>query len=412
MTRVIGWDIGGAHLKMALVEDGIVVDVRQLACPLWLALEHLDVALRRGLAGWPDAECHAVTMTAELADLFPDRDSGVRAVLATLQSRVPPERIRVYASDGSFLSPVGARRQPGRVASANWHASAAHAAAQVQDGLLVDIGSSTTDLVPFRSGAVAATGTTDADRLASGELVYRGVVRTPVMAIAPRVRVAGVRTAVMAELFATSADVFRLTGGLPADADLQTTADGRGKSLEESRARLARMVGRDSASAPDRVWDALARQLAGMMLEEIVVASRRVAARPKLPRAAPVVGCGVGRFLARAVAKRLARPYRGYETLVSAADGHVAAKAADAAPAVAVALLAAPSSALRRRATAAGSSAPSRAPVVKAERKPRKSGASGSSRGRSARRSEPASPASSRRSRAKARKPASASGAR
>jgi len=45
-------------------------------------------------------------------------------------------------------------------------------AGQVGDALLVDIGSTTTDLVAVHNGRVQATGRSDFERLISGELVY------------------------------------------------------------------------------------------------------------------------------------------------------------------------------------------------------------------------------------------------
>jgi probable H4MPT-linked C1 transfer pathway protein len=412
VTLVLGWDIGGAHLKLALARDGAVVAVRQTPSPLWLGLDRLAAALDEGVSLWPAADRHAVTMTAELADLFPDRATGVRAILDVVTRRVPADSVVVYANDGCFLSPAEAADAPERVASANWHATAALAAQRTRDGLLVDIGSTTTDLVPLRRRRVAAEGSDDAERLAGGELVYRGVVRTPVMALASHVTLDGARVGLMAELFATTADVFRLAGALPAEADQQPTADGRGKSPAESRARLARMVGRDAASAADAVWDGLARQLALRLLRDLTGAARRVLDRATISAAAPVIGAGVGRFLAAAMARRLDRPYRSYASLIPAGTGDIAELAADCAPAAAVALLAAPPSAARSRATAAASSGAARPPLVSAERKPRKSGASGSSSGTSAAASEPASPASRRYSRARSRKRARPSGGR
>ena len=409
MSVVFGWDIGGAHLKLARCEDGIITAARQIACPLWLGIGRLEAALDEAMALWPAPAGHAITMTAELADVFADRASGVRAVLDAVAARLPADRLRVYAL-GDFLLPAQARDRADRVASANWHATAALAAQDLGDGLLVDIGSTTTDLVPLRAGVVAARGRSDAERLAADELLYRGVVRTPVMAIVKRLGVAGERVGVMAELFATAADVFRLTAALPVAADQHPTADGRGKSPAESRARLARMVGRDAASASDAVWDDLARQIAAAMMDEMAVAARRVTRAVAVPAEAPVLGAGVGRFLAAALARRLRRPYRDYAEMIPAADAGIAAAASDCAPAAAVALLWAMAS--RKRATEAASSGASRPPRVSAVRNPRKSGLSGSSSGRSAALSEPASPARRAPARAKSRKRASAAAER
>jgi len=371
--EIIGWDIGGAHLKLARVRDGKVLALRQVPCALWQGVDRLAAAMEDGLAGWPAPDRHALTMTGELADIFPDRASGVRAILATVAQRLDGTAIAVYASDGAFLSAESAAENPARVASANWHASARLIATQIGDALFVDVGSTTTDIVPLRGGAILARASDDAARLACDELVYRGVVRTPVMAVVRQVEIDGVRSGVMAEHFATMADVYRLTGELPAHADQHATADGRGKSLGESCARLARMVGRDASAAPEETWRALARYIAGRQLRQLQEAAARVLSAAALPIEAPLIGAGVGRFLAQALARRLARPYRGFEDIIDASDGALAAAAADAAPAVAVALLsgAAPSSMARSRASAAASSGAFRPPAVSAERKPR-----------------------------------------
>ena len=48
MAITAGYDVGGAHLKVALAEDGRTIAVRQIACPLWRGLDRLDAALAAG----------------------------------------------------------------------------------------------------------------------------------------------------------------------------------------------------------------------------------------------------------------------------------------------------------------------------------------------------------------------------
>src|SRR6185295_8032884 len=58
---VLGWDIGGAHLKVAAVDGrGTIVRVRSFPCTLWLGLEHLDRAIAAALAGVPRGRLHAL----------------------------------------------------------------------------------------------------------------------------------------------------------------------------------------------------------------------------------------------------------------------------------------------------------------------------------------------------------------
>jgi probable H4MPT-linked C1 transfer pathway protein len=174
------------------------------------------------------------------------------------------------------------------------------------------------------------------------------------MAIARSVACDGVRVPLMAELFATAGDVHRLTGALPEDADQHPAADGRGKSVEESARRLARMLGRDASDAALDTWRCVARELSEQQLRCIHDAaalvlsrgSRRIADAPSADAAAgvaltedaPVVGAGVGRFLAVALASRLARPYVDFASLVEGTPG-VREWSARCAPAVAVAAL-------------------------------------------------------------------------
>src|SRR5579859_7711965 len=173
---VLGWDIGGAHLKVAAVDrKGKVMQAVQLPCPLWLGLDHLDRAISAALAQMPQASLHAVTMTGELTDLFRNRAQGVKSILSCFARRAPVERTYIYAGAAGFLTPRDAARTIGAVASANWAASAQLVASLLPDALFIDIGSTTTDLVPIRDGVLEVRGFGDADRLACEELVYTGV---------------------------------------------------------------------------------------------------------------------------------------------------------------------------------------------------------------------------------------------
>ena len=337
---VLGWDLGGAHLKAAAVDRSEkVLWVRQLPCPLWLGLEHLDRAVKNVLEEQPDAPRHAVTMTGELTDFFRNRAQGVRGILTRFGKRVPTSRTLVYAGSSGFFTAQRAAKSPDAVASANWAASAQLVASRVPDALFVDIGSTTTDIVAIRNGKLAVRGHSDFERLACEELVYTGIVRTPVMALAERIPFEGNWIAPMAEYFATAADVYRLTGELPEGADQLPAADNGGKTVRDSARRLARMIGRDLESAPLLAWRQCARHLAGLQLRKIGQACDGVLSRVEITERAPLVGAGVGRFLVKKLAAQLGRRYRDVDGLVDTAPD-VASCASSCAPAVAVAILA------------------------------------------------------------------------
>jgi probable H4MPT-linked C1 transfer pathway protein len=340
---ILGWDIGGAHLKAALTgADGRLAGLWQRPCPLWQGLDRLEDAVDAVLAeaGGGIAQ-HVATMTGELADIFAGRDEGVSRIAGVLQARVPQGALRLYAGPRGLLAPRDCGpEERALIASANWLATAHYAACRLRQGILVDIGTTTTDLVPFQGGAVRYRGYTDHSRLRCGELVYTGVVRTPLMAVAERVRFDGAMIPLMAELFATTADVHRLSGELPGHADSWPAADGGPKTVAGSARRLARMIGLDfRAEAELPLWQGVAEQLRGQQLTRLLHTASGLLAREDLDPDAPVVGAGVGRFLARRLAGRLERPYLDLNGLFPACAASGGLTPADLAPAVAVALL-------------------------------------------------------------------------
>jgi len=339
MAVVIGWDIGGAHLKGARAQDGRIVEAVQLASPLRFGLEALERAFGEAKARLGATDRHVVTMTGELADTFASRAEGVAQLAATAVRELDSAPLLLYAGRAGFVAPDAAPAHVDDIASANWHASAAYVARAARTALFLDMGSTTTDLVPLIDGALAVRGYTDPERLAAGELVYTGVVRSFVMAVADRAPVAGDWTPLVNENFASMADVYRILGTLPDDADQMATADGRPKTLEASRARLARMIGRDAGNIADADLSALARWFAERQMRAIVDAAMLIASRGILPADAPIVAAGIGRDIVAEVARRLARRYVAFESLLDVAPP-ARARASQCAPAAALALLA------------------------------------------------------------------------
>jgi (4-(4-[2-(gamma-L-glutamylamino)ethyl]phenoxymethyl)furan-2-yl)methanamine synthase len=317
---ILGWDVGGAHLKAVLVgADGHALQAFQQPCPLWRGLEPLECAIASVMSALGETRMrHAVTMTGELADIFPSRDDGVMQLTQCMTACLGSNAMKLYAGRNGFIAPSAVGANLAGIASANWHASAAFLAMQVENGLFIDIGSTTADLIPLRQGLPAARGYTDAERLRFDELVYTGVVRTPVMAVVQRVPFDGEWQGVAAEHFATMADVYRLTGDLPKSYDMAETADGAGKTPEDSVRRLARMVGRDLADATMAQWHWLASTIKSRQLNQLQLATERVSSRGMLDDT-PLIGAGAGRFLIREMARRLGREYLDASALLSAA---------------------------------------------------------------------------------------------
>jgi hypothetical protein len=329
---VIGWDIGGANVKAARVEDGPRGrGVRTWSRPfeIWKAKAGLVDVLRAMAAEAGPGAATAVTMTAELSDAFRTKREGVGFVLDAV-APVATGALAVFTTDGGFVDVGTARARPLAVAASNWMATAMLAAGPVGDGLLIDIGSTTTDVIPIRGGRVTARGRTDPERLLSGELVYTGAVRTSVAAIVPRVPLRGAACPVAAEHFAVSGDVHLLRGDLdPADYTTPTP-DGRPATPEFAAERLARVVCADAEMLGRPEVEAIAAAVADAQVAQIAAAVSRVAAA--VGPSARVVATGQGAFLAHRAAARCGLPSCDLSALLGVSVG-------TAAPAVAVAWL-------------------------------------------------------------------------
>jgi (4-(4-[2-(gamma-L-glutamylamino)ethyl]phenoxymethyl)furan-2-yl)methanamine synthase len=302
MSVVVGWDIGGANVKAAaLTRDGDGVRVRTVSrtFEIWRDRAALPGVLRAIAAALPSPARLAVTMTAELSDAFRTKREGVHFVLDAVAA-LGPAPCAVFTTDGRFVDVDEARREPLAAAASNWMATAMLVARHVPDALLVDIGTTTTDVIPIRAGAVVARGRTDPERLLAAELLYTGAVRTNVAAIVPTVPLWGGQCPVAPEYFAVSGDVHVLLGDLDPAAYTASTPDGRGTSAPWAAERLARIVCADVEMLASDEIRAIARAIAEAQVAGIAAAIRTVGGR--LDREVDVVATGLGDFLARRAA--------------------------------------------------------------------------------------------------------------
>ncbi len=341
-SAAVGWDIGGAHVKAAVISAGNMIAVYQQPCPLWKGLDQLQYAVNNIVQKLDGMNYHhAVTMTGELVDLFDNRDDGVKQIIETMTRLLPGCELLIFAGREGLL-PVSQIevRHYAFIASANWLVSASYAAQKINSGLFVDCGSTTTDILLLNEGQVLAEGYTDYQRLLSEELVYTGVVRTAVMAVTQTALDQGKKTGLMAEYFATMADVYRVTGELNDAHDQTDTADGAEKTIFASARRLSRMIGCDFYADELPRWRQFAENIRLLQLQQIQRGCELRLSRYALLPNSPLIGAGVGRFLVKQIALNLGRPYLDFSDLFPVAAILSDMTAADCAPAAAIAYLA------------------------------------------------------------------------
>jgi probable H4MPT-linked C1 transfer pathway protein len=339
MAVTAGYDVGGAHLKVALAEAGRTIAVKQIPCPLWQGLDRLDAAFAEAAPLTARAERFAATMTGEMCELFPDPRIGVQTLVDRLTTFLGPET-RIWMGTRGFGTAQQAHDDPDFVASTNFLATATLVAKRLGYGLLIDMGSTTTDIIPVSANRPCPRGLTDGARLATGELVYTGLTRSDVATIARYTTFKGRTQRLAAGNFASMADVRRILGELPHDTDNHDTADHRGKSFDESVARFARSLGHDSAETTLDDWRVAARDIADQQMRVIYDACSQVLAATPLPHAATVIAAGIGAPLIDTLAGNLTRPCCSFGSLADTTDD-CRLWATRCAPAVAVALLAA-----------------------------------------------------------------------
>ena len=223
---MIGIDVGGANLKV-VSGDGAHIHY----CPLW-EKSPLTTLLNHYVTA-PDDPA-AVVMSGELTDCFESRMEGISFIVNAVKNAF--HSARFYGTDGLFhdyaVPELGA---------ANWLASADYLRAKYPDAVLLDIGSTTADIVPL-ARFESLKGLTDFLRLQKGYLIYTGMLRGNIATLLQSVTLDRVATPVSSEYFAASADAHLVLGHITPAQYTCDTPDKREKTGTAALRRLARVV--------------------------------------------------------------------------------------------------------------------------------------------------------------------------
>lgn len=296
MSNTLALDIGGANIKVA---DGHGY-AASYPFALWKTPELLSEKLGECLVSAPTHARLVVTMTGELCDCFETKREGVRHIVDATLKAAANTPVLFYPTTGKFVSADEACENHMLTAASNWHALATFAARYCdgKPGMLIDIGSTTTDIIPIVDGKEAAHGRTDPERIAYKELVYTGVERSPACAVVSHVSWQGIACPVAQEFFATSGDAYLLLEELAEEPNNTNTADGKPFTCIAAHNRLARLVCGDGEIVPRESTLLFAKAIKNQQLGMLQVAHSTVAiSMTKQPQT--YILSGQGEFLAR-----------------------------------------------------------------------------------------------------------------
>ncbi|VVB53954.1 4-[[4-(2-aminoethyl)phenoxy]-methyl]-2-furanmethanamine-glutamate synthase [uncultured archaeon] len=286
---ILGIDIGGANTKIAS-DDGKIAELHYI--PLWKNTRLPEALLE--IAGRLKPEKISVVITGELADCFPDKEAGLSYIIDAVNNAF--ENAFFLDNNGNFT-----KKKIRRIAAANWMASSLLTGKDFGDCIFLDIGSTTTDIIPIKNGEPLA-GKTDFKRLKKGELVYSGALRTNIAAILKRVTFGNmnIESRVSSELFAITADAYIVLDLIKPQNYTCDTPDGAGKTVLDAKRRLARVVCADLCEIQDEEIFSIASQVMEAQVNEIKDALCEISKKHGLRR---IVSCGIGEFLAKKAAK-------------------------------------------------------------------------------------------------------------
>ena len=313
MATVLGLDIGGANTKAALIttQNGKLQSVKIAVeyFPVWKEpqkLANMLLTLAKQLnIGHLDAL--GITMTAELSDAYSTKREGIYQILASVKQAFQSQPIFVLDTQSKMISIKAAEETPLSVGAANWVATGWLVSQKIRDCVIVDVGSTSTSIIPILHGQVAAKGKTDLDKLIFGELVYTGSLRTNVAATVNHIPVKGGVAGVSSELFALTADVHLVLGNITAEQYICETADGRGKTVPAALGRLARIVCADTEMLTQKEILCIAKYVCNQQIQQIADSLAKVYCNMKTQESGeiPVVVAGLGKdFIARAAAEK------------------------------------------------------------------------------------------------------------
>lgn len=299
MRRALGIDLGNAKVKFCLLESaaetpeaiwggGLIPFSPKLLPDRQVDFETgFPAALARFLIAQAltPADLDAVVLSTSHFFAYPSFERAHRHTLDLMARLFPPETVRILGCEGRLYRLDEASdlegRQVVRFAATKFWGSAYLASKLIRDGLSIDVGTSSTDLVPVIDGRPDPEAAKDPDgynlgRLVTERFIWYGMTATPLDYVSHVAEVAGTPWPLYPRMAKT--EVLTSILALAPRGLTETHAyGGKFPSEEAAMFQLAQACGLDVELIGAETLRAIATDLAGRMVSRISQSIRKVA---------------------------------------------------------------------------------------------------------------------------------------
>lgn len=290
MKRYLGLDIGGAHIKIAVMSTSESGRTWQVDC-IPVRADKFAASLDQILSMLVGEHLVDVTIASQTACLlYDDIHQGTTTIMQTLarySTRNPTLAVDVCGN----LYPINNVAQaPERFVCSNVAVTASLVAKLCSNALVLDMGSTSTDLIPIVDGTFEELLPTA--RLLSSAVLYLGVIRTPLQAVVSHLPYQGELLPVVGETIAAVADALVLTEDVSIDQYTMPTWDSGTKDVAGCTRRLAKLIAMNTHNFPQQAATFMAQYVREELLHKVVAAMYKVISKNPAMQQAFYTGIG------------------------------------------------------------------------------------------------------------------------
>ena len=292
----LGWDIGGANTKICVFDSKYnIIECVSKNIHIWENFEDIKYLFHNICAKYKDFEIvNYITITAESCDNFISRADGIINILEICNKNMCGQ-VLYYLNNNTYAYYERAKKDPYKLFSTNWMLTYSFLNKSEKFNLLLDIGSTTTDII-YKNMKIN-NNITDFHRLSNKTLLYAGVVRTPISMLFDKVFLNDKYVPLINEVYSTTGDIFTITNDIFLENTEYLGADNLAYTKKNSLIRLARNIGIDYEEKIETNITKVAENLKTLIIEKIFLNIKYV---KKNDFTNCMLTCiGEGRFLAK-----------------------------------------------------------------------------------------------------------------